>query len=137
MTTTADIVAAARACLETPFQHQGRIPGRALDCAGVIVAVAQAIGADYRDEQGYSRYPHRGRLKAALDAQPCLEPTATPVSGCVLLLRFEKEPQHLAILAGDTVIHAYERVGKVCEHRWPDGVSFLVQSYRFVEVSDE
>ncbi|MBK8745664.1 MAG: peptidase P60, partial [Propionivibrio sp.] len=42
---TAAILAAARACIGTPFVHQGRIPGLALDCAGLVVAVAQAIGA--------------------------------------------------------------------------------------------
>jgi len=49
-----EILAAARACLGTPFLHQGRIPGVALDCAGLVVAVAQAIGADYVDRTGYS-----------------------------------------------------------------------------------
>ena len=40
--TSADIIAIARACLGTPFRHQGRIPGVALDCAGLVVAVAAA-----------------------------------------------------------------------------------------------
>ena len=115
----ADILAAARACLGTPFRHQGRIPGLALDCAGLVVHVVNALGLPYQDEQGYSRLPHHGRLEAALDMQPALRqiPVAERAPGDVLLMRFRAEPTHLGILAGDTVIHAYEQAGKVCEHR--------------------
>ena len=37
-----NMIAAARACLGTPFHHQGRMPGVGLDCIGlVIVALAR------------------------------------------------------------------------------------------------
>lgn len=132
--TPAAIVAAARACLGTPFQHQGRIPGRALDCAGLVVAVAQAIGAEYCDVPGYGRNPSHGLLEAALDAQPCLQavPSAARQAGDILLLRFDGDPQHLAIFTGETMIHSHQKVGKVCEHRlagvW---VARIVRAYRF------
>lgn len=132
--TAADIIAAARACLGTPFVHQGRIPGVALDCAGLMVAVAQAIGAEYRDQAGYGRNPVNGLLEAALDDQPCLE-AVSPASrqpGDILLMRFDSEPQHLAIFTGETIVHAYQHVGKVCEHRlarvW---AARIVRVYRF------
>lgn len=130
----ADIIAAARACLGTPFQHQGRIPGVGLDCAGLLIAVAQAVGADYYDVLGYGPHPCGGMLAQALADQPCLEPVliAQRRAGDLLLMRFDTEPQHLAVFTGATIIHAYSNVGKVCEHRlsavW---TARIVRVYRF------
>ena len=110
-----DIVSAARGLIGTPFVHQGRIPGRALDCAGLVVAVAQAVGVEYIDQTGYSCSPSGGLLEAALDGQPGImriEPSDRE-PGDVLLMRFAGDPQHLAILAGATIIHAWEAPGVV------------------------
>jgi cell wall-associated NlpC family hydrolase len=52
--TAAEIIAAARACLGTPFRHQGRLPGIGLDCAGVALHVAQAVGCGTLDASGLS-----------------------------------------------------------------------------------
>lgn len=132
--TPAEIVSAARAAIGTPFQHQGRSVGQALDCAGLIVHVAREIGAEYVDTAGYSRLPSHGLLQAALDLQPCLMPVSIGdlQPGDVLLMRFKNEPQHLAVCAGDTIIHSYSTVGQVCEHRLADvWVSRIVSVYRF------
>lgn len=130
--TATEILAAARACLGTPFLHQGRIPGVALDCAGLVVAVAAAIGADYIDQTGYGRLPIDNLLTAALDAQPCLERVADRRPGDVLVLRLGADPQHLAIAGADTLIHCWETVGSVCEHaldaKW---AARIVRIYRF------
>lgn len=133
---TSAIIDVARACIGTPFLHQGRIPGRALDCAGLVVAVAQAIGASYIDQQGYSRVPSRGQLERALDEQPCLERIAATdrQPGDVLLISFYGDPQHLAIFTGDTIIHSYASVGSVCEHRLSSvWAARIVRAYRFRE----
>jgi cell wall-associated NlpC family hydrolase len=127
------ILAAARACLGTPFRHQGRLPGIALDCAGLICHVCESIGVPYTDERGYSRLPHQGRLQAALDAQESLVRVSDPAPGDVLLFRFRTEPMHIGIYAGETIIHAYEQAGKVCEHRMDDAWrARIVQAYRIV-----
>ena len=131
--TGADIIAAARSCLGTPFVHQGRIPGVALDCAGLVIAVAQAVGADYCDVQGYSRTPSRQQLERALDDQPCLMRVTDRQPGDVLLMRFAGDPQHLAIYAGGTIIHSYEGVGQVCEHDLDAAWSARIRRvYRFL-----
>ena len=131
-----DIITAARSLLDTPFVHQGRIPGKALDCAGTIEATADLIGAEYVDVPGYSRSPSNGLLEAALDAQPCLERVIDRAPGDVLLMRFSGEPQHLAIYTGETIIHSYESVGKVCEHRLSDvWAARIVRIYRFKGVA--
>ena len=139
--TPAAIIAAARAEIGTPFRHQGRIPGKALDCAGLVVTVAAAIGADYIDQQGYSRHPSDGLLEAALDNQPCLVRVALAdmQAGDVLLMHIAGDPQHLAIYAGfnqqaqsETIIHAEIRARKVCEHRLSDEWrGRIVRVYRF------
>lgn len=128
------ILAAARACLDTPFAHQGRVPGVALDCAGLVLAVANTVGVPALDFQGYGRQPFAGQLEAALAAQPCLEPVALAdrQPGDILLLRIAHDPQHLAILGEGTLIHAWADAGQVCEHRldarWE---ARIVAVYRF------
>lgn len=134
--TVADIIAAARACLDTPFVHQGRIPGRALDCAGLVVAVANAVGAEVVDVPGYGRTPSNGMLEDALERQPAMRRVDDRQPGDILLMRFSGEPQHLAILAGETLIHSYANVGKVCEHRFSDvWRARVVRVYRFKEMA--
>ncbi len=136
--TPADIITAARACLGTPFAHQGRIKGVALDCAGLVVSVAQDIGADYVDRQAYSRNPINGLLHAALMDQPCLERTWKDQmqTGDILLMRFGRDPQHLAIYTGQTIIHSFETVGIACEHDLTDlWRRRIVAVYRFKGLS--
>lgn len=131
------ITTAARLLLDTPFKHQGRIPGVALDCAGLVVAVAQALGLPVADQTGYSRSPSGGLLEAALDSQPCLQRIPGPAQeGDVVLMRFKGDPQHLGIVAGGNLIHAWQVVGKVVEHRFdPEWQRRTVRVYRFVGVS--
>lgn len=111
------IVAAARACLGTPFLHQGRRPGLGLDCAGLVVHALRGAGRDVPDVAGYSRLPHGGLLRQACDSAGLVRVARDPRPGDVLLMRFGREPQHLAIATDCGMIHAYERAGRVVEHR--------------------
>lgn len=131
-----DLIAAARACLGTPFHHQGRQPGVGLDCGGLMVVALRAIGLDPVDLPAYGRRPRDGMMERMLDAQPLMSRVSIDLlqPGDILLMRFDAEPQHLALLAGDTVIHAYEAVGQVVEHRldsrWRRRI---VRAYRLAE----
>ncbi len=133
-----DIIFAARSQIDVPFRHQGRLSGRSLDCAGLGVHVARSIGAEFIDDASYGRYPNNGLFAAALDRQPCLEKKAVELRqpGDLLLMRFAGEPQHLAVLAHDTIIHCYLHAGKVCEHRlslvW---AARIVAVYRFKDMA--
>lgn len=132
--TADEVIDAARALLDVPFKHQGRSRS-GLDCAGLIVHVAATLGLDYADHGGYSRSPSNGLLESALDGQPCLERVARRQPGDVLLMRFTGEPQHLGIFTGETLIHSYANVGKVCEHRVDEAwARRIVRAYRFVGV---
>lgn len=129
-----DILRYARQCLGTPFRHQGRLIGVGLDCAGVIIYVARQLGLDPIDVQGYGTEPNNEQLERALDAQPCLERAFLEdrKPGDVLLMRFRFDPQHLAIFADETIIHAYQQIGQVVEHPLSDlWATRIVRVYRF------
>lgn len=129
-----DIVSAARAELGTSFRHQGRLPGIALDCAGLFVVVCNSLGHHVQDEKGYGRNPWKGLLEQCIGRQPFLAkvPVSEMQEGDVLLMRFTGEPQHIAIHAGDTIIHSYQHVGRVVEHRFADvWRARVVHAYRF------
>jgi cell wall-associated NlpC family hydrolase len=132
--TADDIIAAARAEVGTPFVHQGRLPGKALDCAGLAATVARHW-YEVEEPRAYGRSPHLGLLQQWVEAQAFIE--RGPVeAGALLLMRFGAEPQHLAICAGDTVIHSYSRVGKVVEHNFSAvWRARVVQSYRFKDAA--
>jgi cell wall-associated NlpC family hydrolase len=76
----------------------------------------------YNEWPGYGRIPHKGLLKSVMDSQPAVVKVdkSDLQPGDLLLMRFVKEPQHIAIYAQPTIIHAYEAVGKVCEHDFSD-----------------
>ncbi len=137
--TPADIIEAARSEIGTPFRHQGRVAGKCLDCAGLIVRVSDLIGIPVSDQKGYSRLPSGAKLESALDGQQSVfQVRGGPLPGDILLLRFNKEPQHLAIYTGDNIIHSTNQTGRVVEERF-DSMwhSRLVRVYRFVGVSHE
>lgn len=112
------IIELARECVGTPFQHQARVVGRGLDCAGVLVHVLRSLELPHIDERGYPRTPYKGLIRSILESQPSLQPVprADAQAGDVLLMRFAREPQHVAILAGETIIHAYADCGRCVEH---------------------
>lgn len=120
MVTRADIIAEARTWVGTPFHHQGRLKGVGVDCAGVIVGVAHALGLSDYDRHDYGREPYCGMLRSTLD-EHMHRVQGDPLPGDVLLMAFDREEQHLAILTDqNTIIHAYEHVGRCVEHRYAD-----------------
>jgi len=137
---TDEIIAAARECIGAPFRHQGRSIDTGLDCAGVALHVAHAIGRDAIDVAGYGRSPANGQMESTLDNQPGLSRVAdigARQPGDLLLMRFAREPQHVAVLVGENIVHAYAAAGKCVEHRidaaWERRI---VRVYRFSEVAE-
>lgn len=131
------IIAAARECLETPFHHQGRRPGVGIDCAGLVIHAYRAAGLRVTDERRYGRSPNPGQMRRAL------ERVVRPVTGewrraDILYFRIDRQPQHLAIWTGASIVHAYLTAGRVVETgldgRW---MSRLECRYRHVDLFDE
>jgi cell wall-associated NlpC family hydrolase len=106
------LIAAARAYLGVPFVHQGR-SRHGLDCIGLVVCAARDIGLTLADRTDYPRDPN-GLLPLEMARQ--FAPVESPQAGDILLMRFRGEPQHVAILAGATLIHGYASIGRVVEH---------------------
>lgn len=120
--TADDIIATARSAIGTPFMHQGRMVGKGLDCVGLPLYVADQFGIVCTDVIGYPRRPVGGMLEEAFDAHVdsgiLIRVNVTEMlAGDFLMMSFSREPQHMAIYTGENIIHAYQPVGKVCEHR--------------------
>ncbi|RMF71341.1 MAG: hypothetical protein D6740_06865, partial [Alphaproteobacteria bacterium] len=114
------IIATARSLIGTPFRHQGRLPGRGLDCVGLALVVARRLGLSGYDWTGYPRLPQPELLFAhAARAGFQRKTVARAAAGDLLVMRFHADPCHVAIateqLAG--IIHACARRGRVVEHR--------------------
>jgi cell wall-associated NlpC family hydrolase len=114
-TTSNALVDAARACLGTPFYHQGRVAGIGLDCIGLVIFAVKHIGISVSDQQDYGREPEGERLHKALFAHG-FEMVSDIAAGDVLLFRFNGEPQHVALaVSDDSMVHAYAPIGRVVE----------------------
>jgi NlpC/P60 family putative phage cell wall peptidase len=124
-----DFAAEARTWIGVPFLHGGRTK-RGTDCVGLVVGAARALdlrGADgaplhARDVPSYGRSGRLLLLPRLLDAHLVPVPQGEARAGDVLLFRIGRYPQHVGISAwregiGETLIHAYEGVGAVAEHR--------------------
>lgn len=134
--TRQSVVEAARSYLGVRYHHQGRTRA-GLDCAGLIVCVAQDLGIPTTaDISGYARTPDGVMLKALLDT------AAVPVTawqeGDILLLRFDAAPQHLAIVTEAGMIHSYLAARRVVEHRLDEQWrARIVAAYAYPGVSEE
>lgn len=112
---SARAVAAARACLGTPFHHQGRQPGVGLDCLGLVVVALRGAGFEVHDRTDYGLHPDGRSLVAALRDHG-FRPSASLRAGCVLLFRYDGQPQHAAMATGpQTLIHSFAPAGRVVE----------------------
>ncbi len=123
------IIAEARSWLGTPWRHQASVKGVGCDCAGLVRGVGNRLGLmDCREGTpgtaefaGYGRAPEPKRMIRALDRFMDRR-GGVPQSGDVLLMRFDRDPQHLAILTDEgTIVHALSSAGRVVEHRLSPG----------------
>ena len=113
------IIAEAREWINTPFQHQGRTKGTAVDCIGLIYGVAKNLGIapDGLPQEfiGYTRIPDNGKLEQALDKYMDRIRMSEVQPGDVYLMAYSRHaPQHVGITTGKTLIHAFAR--KCVEH---------------------
>lgn len=134
MTTRQQIIDAARSYRGVRYHHQGR--GRAgIDCAGLLVCVARDVGiAADGDQVGYSRTPDGKSLKSALDGFGV--PVEAYQPGDFLLMRFDSQPQHIAIVTDVGIIHSYLSARRVVEHGLSDDWrARIVQAYAFPGVA--
>lgn len=113
------VVCEARKLIGTPFVNQGRKAGAGCDCIGLPLLVCKSLGVldSDRIEARYSRRTD-GMMKSKIEriCQPCLL-----VEGALLVFKIRATEQHCGIASmnfrgGFNLIHAWDIVGKVCEH---------------------
>jgi cell wall-associated NlpC family hydrolase len=112
MTTRAEVVAEARSWISTPWVHQHRTKGIAVDCAGLVIGVARSLGlvpADF-DVPAYKRQPN-GTMIDLCAAHMTRVDQAQMQPGDVLIVAVDMDPQHMGIVGdyahgGLSLIHA-------------------------------
>jgi len=128
MVTKREFYERAREYVDTPFRHQGRLPGRALDCVGVPSCAGKSFGFDIKDTTNYREYADWTTFVAKFkdngtmvgNSQDAAEP------GHIVILRDGEarlvHQTHCAVVGeknGErTLIHAYKPRGKVVEERF-------------------
>lgn len=136
------VIETARSWIDTPYRHQGREKGRAIDCIGLIVGVGADLGLNYVAPANYSDHPS-GAMLMREARQQLVEITdrTEPVPGDIMVLWgwTRQEPQHFAIVGeyGSrlTMIHAWSKRGKVVEHGIDDFWSKrLVALFNYAEM---
>lgn len=98
-----DVAEAAMGFIGERFVHQGR-GERGYDCIGVVLASLEATGdwqalspeTTYVDD--YDRLPEGAMIESYMALEADIIPRNQAGAGDVVLMRFAKEPQHLAVL---------------------------------------
>lgn len=114
-----DFIAAARSLIGTPFRHQGRLPGIALDCVGVPICAAMACGIKLNDKKSYPDVPNGKDFVHAVE-QSCDKINLDIAQiGDLMIFAWTKNPQHIAIISNMNpmrIIHSWSGAGGVVEH---------------------
>lgn len=130
MVTRQQVVDEARRWIGTRWQHQGRLKGVGVDCAGLVVCVLRNVGIEVADVAGYPRRPDGSLLDVVRDQT---EPTADWMAGDVVLFHWDNDPCHLAILTSpNSIIHAHAMARAVVEHDLDDRIRASVTCVRRV-----
>lgn len=113
------IIEYARGQVGTPYHHQARLPGVALDCIGLVTATLDHFGLPWKEVPGYRPVPD-GKLLVE-HVSRWLDPVdRAPQPGDVGVFWFASPslPTHTGIfsdLGGLGLIHTYTRVRRVVE----------------------
>lgn len=128
---------AARKYIGVRFRHRGR-DRKGIDCAGLVWAAYNDLGVTLPDFRLYGREPHRDGLTTHV-RNALGDPVDGLQDGDVLVIRFEREPHHVAVAGSHdyagtmalTMIHACGWNGRVLEQRLtPDVVSRITHVFR-------
>ncbi len=102
----AQVLTEARRWIGVPYLHQGRNE-HGLDCVGLLLVVAWALGLSEYDVRGYGRTPHAGFLQAECDRLMHRIRLDQVAAGDVYLMRFTRDPQHLGFATERGLLHAW------------------------------
>ena len=118
--TPESVITEARSWVGVKFRHQGRTRN-GVDCVGLPIVIFQSLGLipPRFEITNYGRTPS-GELEGRIVSHCTPLDRAAP--GALVVIAWTQAAAHVAICTGDTLIHAYESVGRVIEHgyrgRW-------------------
>lgn len=138
----ADVIAAARTWIGTPFVHQAAVRGSGCDCIGLVGGIARDAGT--REGVAWARDLRFRAYARTPDPRTLLEGVATYLDrikiddaqvGDILLMRFDAEPMHFALVVATDpayIVHASSVRRRVVEHRLDDKWrSRVARAYRY------
>jgi cell wall-associated NlpC family hydrolase len=128
--TRKEVVAAARALIGTPYHHQGRLPGKALD---------RFCEATFEDVRAYDAYGRGRSLTDELTRWLVPVPLDDEKPGDVLTFHvFDRHrATHCGIVTEYGLLHTYFKVKRVVEHTMDDRwKSKRMGAFRFPGVED-
>jgi len=104
------IVQAVRSYIGTPYRHQGRVPGKGLDCVGVAICALREVGIVVDEPDHYRMDPDSDVL---ID---CIRQVADPIpardrqAGDLLVFWWshDRAPKHVAVyVGGGRMVHSF------------------------------
>ena len=149
--TRAQIVAEARSFKGTPYQDKGRMKGRGLDCVGLPLMVAGALGLKDKDGKlihgglytDYSSQPLADYVHQLCMKHLVHRPVREAKEGDVVSVAVATAPCHVGILGRDdagnlTLIHAFNSgknivIEQPIDEKWRRR---LRAAFKFPEVTD-
>jgi cell wall-associated NlpC family hydrolase len=109
----AEVVTCARTWIGTKYQHQARVKGVGVDCAGLVIGVARELGliAPDWDVQGYARQPDGSSLIGWCGESMKAIRRDQMQPGDVVVVAFDSAPGHMGIVGdylhgGLSIIHS-------------------------------
>jgi cell wall-associated NlpC family hydrolase len=129
------IVSTARSYLGVRWLHQGRSRS-GLDCAGLVIRVAQDLGITDFDTRGYDRQAADESMLAICREHLVAIERAELAAGDILVMAYQNQ-RHIGIVGdhpagGLTLIHAYAPSRKVVEMRLDDRLTGrVIGCFRF------
>ncbi|MDF2367502.1 hypothetical protein [Sneathiella sp.] len=128
-----EIITEARRWIGTPWRHQGRSRS-GVDCVGLVVLVARALGLEPEDVAGYARRRDGRALLRHLHNQLQSQSLTNWKIGYIGVFKESAFPIHVGFLSArdgvPTVIHAHARRRQVIEEALvPYGAPFAVFSF--------
>lgn len=119
-----EVVSQARTWLDTPYHHQGRKKGVAVDCIGLVWGVSAELGYAPEIPANYAKSPNPRLLLDCCDRllvkSDHVAETLVPGDIMVMWGMTLHEAQHFAFVGnvGErlTMIHAFSKSKKVVEH---------------------
>jgi len=134
---TKDVVKKAREYLGVPFLPSGRSKN-GLDCTGLPAVVYAELGLTNYDIKRYAPTPQKDTFYIQLSKCPDIVRVFDVTDlqdGDLIIMALPSYPCHIGIKTDIGMIHSYNKIGKVVEHRlnktWKKSIRFVFRHKRF------